>query len=138
MPFEVRALYIELELGGPKFGLYQALSREGPGFGTGNNQFNQDPNFGPPNSNSMYNARTSKGIDRTYQAQSREDSGFGTGNNQFNQNPNFGPPNSLPVPKPGPSLLSAWYVLSKPFELRSLYIESELGGPKFMLCLPCF
>jgi hypothetical protein len=41
----------------------------------------------------MYNARTSKGIDRTYQAQSREDSGFGTGNNQFNQNPNIGPPN---------------------------------------------
>jgi hypothetical protein len=63
-------------------------------FGTGNNQFNQNPNFGPPNSNSMYNERNSKGFDRTYQALSGEGPGFGTGNNQFNQNPNFGPPNS--------------------------------------------
>ena len=54
----------------------------------------QSLNFGPPNSDSMYNERNSKGFDRTYQALSREGPGFGTGNNQFNQNPNFGPPNS--------------------------------------------
>jgi hypothetical protein len=47
----------------------------------------QSLNFGPPNSDSVYNERNSKGskgFDRTYQALSREGPGFGTGNNQFN------------------------------------------------------
>jgi hypothetical protein len=47
----------------------------------------QSLNFGPPNSDSMYNERNSKGFDRTYQALSREGPGFGTGNNQFNHPP---------------------------------------------------
>jgi hypothetical protein len=71
----------------------------------------QSLNFGPPNSDSMYNERNLKGF------------------------MNGGWLNwLLPVPKPGLSLLIAWYVLSRPFEpfvLRSLYIELELGGPKF-------
>jgi hypothetical protein len=48
------------------------------------NHGRQSLNFDPPNSDSMYNERNSKGFDRTYQALSREGPGFGTGNNQFN------------------------------------------------------